>query len=97
MIDEYLTLTELAARLKLSPKSVSNKISSGVFQCGTHYFRPRGMSVRFKWSAIQSWLETPPTPPALNEPLIPVARCGRRPPLTLWFDMATQRETDPPG
>jgi len=55
--DEYLTVVELATRLKLKSKTVKNKMVNGTFIKGVHYFSPRGIRPRFKWSAIQSWLE----------------------------------------
>jgi hypothetical protein len=57
MTDEYLTIEELSARLKLKPKTVKNKMASGVFQKGVHYFSPLGLGPRFKWSAVVAWLE----------------------------------------
>lgn len=59
-MEEYLTIPELAARLKLSPKTVKNKMATGIFRRGVHYFSPKGMSPRFKWSAVEAWLEEPP-------------------------------------
>jgi hypothetical protein len=56
-MEEYVTVAELAARLKLSKKSIRNKIASGDFRLGVHYFRPKGMAPRFKWSAIVAWME----------------------------------------
>jgi len=55
--EEYLTITEVAARLKVTPKTVRNKMASGVFRKGVHYFSPPSMGPRFKWSAVVSWLE----------------------------------------
>lgn len=55
--EEYLTVDELAARLKLSRKTIRNKITNGTFRKGVHYFRPKGLRPRFKWSAIKAWLE----------------------------------------
>jgi Helix-turn-helix domain len=57
MTKEYLTIEELSALLNLKPKTVKNKMAAGVFQRGIHYFRPRGLHPRFKWSAIVAWLE----------------------------------------
>jgi hypothetical protein len=57
MSDEYLTITEVAARLRIKPKTVKNKMASGLFQKGIHYFRPPGLGPRFKWSAVVVWLE----------------------------------------
>ena len=55
--EEYITIDELGTRLRLSPKSIRNKMVSGVFIKGVHYFSPKGMGPRFKWSAIVAWLE----------------------------------------
>jgi len=57
LADEYLTINELAERLKVKPKTIKNKMASGIFKRGIHYFSPRGFRPRFKWSAIQAWLE----------------------------------------
>src|SRR4029450_8309285 len=54
---EYLTISEVAARLKLTPKTVRNKMASGIFVKGEHYIRPKGLSTRFKWGAVVAWLE----------------------------------------
>jgi hypothetical protein len=55
--DEYLTIKEVAARLKLRPKTIQNKMAAGVFRQGVHYFRPDGLGTRFKWSAVVKWIE----------------------------------------
>jgi excisionase family DNA binding protein len=55
--EQYLTIAEVAKALKLSPKTVKNKMASGSFRQGVHYFRPPGMHARFKWSAVQAWME----------------------------------------
>jgi len=57
MAEEYLTISELAERLKLKPKTVKNKMASGIFIKGVHYFSPVGLGPRFKWSAVVAWLE----------------------------------------
>jgi hypothetical protein len=56
-IEEYLTIEELSARLKIKPKTTKNKMASGIFRKGVHYFSPAGLGPRFKWSAIVAWLE----------------------------------------
>lgn len=56
-MDEYLTTAEVADRLKVKPKTIKNKMALGAFRQGVHYFRPPGMQVRFKWSAVVLWLE----------------------------------------
>ena len=55
--EEYLTIKELAARLKVKPKTIKNKMASGILRKGVHYVSPRGLRPRFKWSAIVAWLE----------------------------------------
>ncbi len=55
--EEYLTIDELGSRLKLKPKTIKNKMASGIFRRGVHYFSPKGMGPRFKWSAVVAWLE----------------------------------------
>ena len=54
---EYLSLSELARRLPWEEKTVKHKMEAGVFRKGVHYFNPRGIRPRFKWSAIVAWLE----------------------------------------
>jgi hypothetical protein len=55
--EEYLTIEELSARLKIKPKTIKNKMTAGIFRRGLHYFSPAGLRPRFKWSAIVLWLE----------------------------------------
>ena len=73
MPEEYLTISEVAARLKVTPKTVRNKMASGVFCKGVHYVRPRGLGTRFKWGAIVAWLEEQETETP-EEDSIPMAR-----------------------
>ena len=54
---EYLTVDEVAQRLKVKKKTIQNKMTAGIFQRGVHYFRPSGLGPRFKWSAVVAWLE----------------------------------------
>ncbi len=56
-MEEYLTIAEIATRLKLSPKTIRNKMASGELVRGVHYFKRKGMTPRFKWSKVQVWLE----------------------------------------
>ena len=56
-MEEYLTIAELAARLKLTPKTIKNKMASGVFKKGVHYFSRSGLGPRFEWSAVVAWLK----------------------------------------
>ena len=61
--------------MKLKPKTVRNRMASGVFRRGTHYFSPKGIGPRFKWSAVVAWLEgkEEQTTQEVND-LIPMAR-----------------------
>src|SRR5882724_6732411 len=58
---EYLTIAEVAERLSLDKKTVKNKMSAGIFRKNVHYFSPEGIGPRFKWSAVQAWLEGSPS------------------------------------
>lgn len=57
MSEEYLTIAELADRLKVRPKTIKNKMAAGILRKGVHYFKPPGLGPRFKWTAVVSWLE----------------------------------------
>ena len=56
--EEYLTIREVAALLKVSPKRVRNLMASRTFREGEHFFRPKGLGARFKKSALLSWIES---------------------------------------
>ena len=71
--EEYLTISEVAARLKVRPKTVRNKMASGVFRKGVHYFRRTGFGTRFKWGAVVALLEEKEAGTA-EEDSIPMAR-----------------------
>jgi hypothetical protein len=81
--DEYLTVAEVADRLRLKPKTVRNRMHDGTWRRGEVWFRRSGIGPRFRWSAITSWLETEETPPATGAgaaygPDIPPPMRGRR-------------------
>jgi len=61
--EEYLTVPEVAARFKLSRKTVRNRMYDGTWPKGVIWFSPRGLGPRFKWSALVRWLEGEDTPP----------------------------------
>ena len=80
MNDEYLTVAEVAARLKLTSKTVRNRMYDGTWRRGEHWFSRRGIAPRFRWSAIVRWLEaedTPQAPGLAYGPEIPPPRPGR--------------------
>ena len=77
-MEEYLKICEVAERLKLSPKTIKNKMASGIFRRGVHYFSPAGLGPRFKWSAVVAWLEQTQEPTTEREDnLIPMPRSYR--------------------
>ncbi len=77
MVEEYLTQNEVAERLKIGKKAVANKMSDGTWRRGVHWFRPKGMRTRFKWSTLVEWMEEGPKQdegPQDLEDRIPMAR-----------------------
>ena len=72
--DEYLTIAELAARLKVKPKTIRNKMAAGLFTEGIHYFRRPGLGARFKWSAVVQWIESGDTLHVEDGDSIPMSR-----------------------
>ena len=78
MTEEYLTIAEVAERLKLKPKTVKNKMAAGIFKRGVHYFSPAGLGPRFKWSAVVAWLEQTEEPTTESDDAsIPMPRSYR--------------------
>jgi hypothetical protein len=78
--DEYLTVADLAARLKVAVKTVRNHMYDGLWQKGVHWFAPPGIGPRFSWRAIEQWLRGGDTgpPAARRSQAIPLARVGGR-------------------
>ena len=56
-MEEYLTIAETAALLKVSAKRVRNLMCARVFVQGVHFFRPPALGARFKRSALMAWIE----------------------------------------
>lgn len=73
-MEEYLTISETAARLKIQPKTLRNKMAAGIFQQGVHYFSPPGLGTRFKWSVMVDWLENSKKICSDSQEGIPMAR-----------------------
>jgi len=82
---EYLTIDDVAARLKCSRNTIVNRISAGISREGVHYFRPQGTNRKgkawhcdplFKWSAIVAWVEGEDSKTAKTEPreIIPMRK-----------------------
>ena len=75
LVEEYLTIAEVAARLKIKPKTIKNKMAAGIFRRGLHFFSPPGLGPRFKWSAVVAWLEqSQALEAASGDESIPMAR-----------------------
>ncbi len=96
MADEFLAIKETAARLKVTPKTLKNKMAAGILKKGVHYFSPKGLGPRFRWSALLDWLEEKDRGSGeASEGRIPMARgyfLGD--PLTREASEPIHRETD---
>jgi len=57
MTEEYPTTAEVAHRLRLSPKTLRNKVAAGIFREGEHFFRRPGLGPRWRWERVVAWLE----------------------------------------
>lgn len=66
----YLTIAEVAALLRVKPKTLRNKVAAGIFREGEHFFRKPGLGPRWKRAAVVSWLEGR----ASEGEIIPMAR-----------------------
>ena len=73
-MEEYLTIAEVAERLKVKPKTIKNKMVAGIFQKGVHFFSPPGLGPRFKWSAVVAWLEQSEGQAELTRSTAPMSR-----------------------
>ena len=50
-------MAEVAARFKLTPKTVRNRMYAGTWRRGEHWFSRPGIGPRFRWTALVCWLE----------------------------------------
>jgi hypothetical protein len=55
--EEYLTIRETAAKIKVSPKGVRILMCEGILKVGVHFFRPTGLGPPFRLSALEAWIE----------------------------------------
>jgi len=53
--EEYLTVRQIAGRIKYGEQTVRNMMTAGVFRRGVHYYKRRGR-VLFLWSRMEQWL-----------------------------------------
>ena len=56
-MSDYLTVEEAAELLRLSARTVREKMRRGDFRLGVHYFRPARFRPRFKRSALIELIE----------------------------------------
>jgi predicted DNA-binding transcriptional regulator AlpA len=59
IMEEYLTVNELSARIKFSKQTLYNLIYKGTFVIGKHYLKPSHKKILFKWSEIHKWMKEP--------------------------------------
>ena len=55
---EFISMREVAQRLRWSKRTVREKVRTGVFRRGEHFFEPSGCQPRWKWSAVVAWMES---------------------------------------
>ena len=55
-MEEYLTITELSGRIKMTPGSIRNLVWKGELVENVHYVKPTWRKLLFVWSAIEKWL-----------------------------------------
>ena len=53
---EYMTTKEAGELLRLSPKSLRNKIALKIFEEGVHFHTRQGIGLRWVRSALVAWL-----------------------------------------
>jgi hypothetical protein len=53
--EEYLTVRQVAERIKYREQTLRNMMSARVFKRGIHYFKRRRRVV-FLWSSVEQWL-----------------------------------------
>lgn len=53
----FINLKELCDRLSMAQQSIYNKINTGIFIEGVHFFKPTGGKLLFKWAAMLEWVE----------------------------------------
>jgi len=66
-MEKYLTVKELGTMIRMAPQTLYNKIHSGEFILGIHYFKPSRKKILFKETAIIDWLNSPPEEQTIKE------------------------------
>jgi hypothetical protein len=57
-MEEYLTVSELSARIKYSKQTLYYFIHTKKFILGVHYLKPTGKKILFIWSTVERWLSS---------------------------------------
>ena len=60
-MEEYLIITELSSRIKMTPGTIRNLVWKGEFVENVHYVKPTSRKLLFVWSAIEAWLYVKPS------------------------------------
>jgi len=55
-MEEYLTITELSSRIKMTPGTIRNLVWKHDLIENVHYVKPTSRKLLFVWSAIEKWL-----------------------------------------
>ena len=58
MSKTYLTVEELAKRIKYDARYIREELKDRVFVEGVHYIRPFGRKILFIWEAIEAQMES---------------------------------------
>jgi hypothetical protein len=69
MSNTYLTVEELAERIKYEPRYIREQLKDRVFFEGVHYVRPFGRKILFLWEAVEREMLGEATPVADAIPL----------------------------
>jgi hypothetical protein len=77
MSEQYLTTAEVARRLRLTTKTLRNKVAAGLFREGEHFFRKPGLGPRWCWERVVAWLEGDHQDKGEGE-IVPLAEPGGR-------------------
>jgi excisionase family DNA binding protein len=60
IMEEYLTIKELCARIKYGKQTIYNLIHRKTFVQGKHFLKPTPKKILFKWSEVQAWIGESP-------------------------------------
>jgi len=66
-MENYLTVNELGAMIRMAPQTIYNKIHKKEFILGIHYLKPSRKKILFKESAIIDWLGSTPEEQTIQE------------------------------